>query len=68
MTATDVIQTLPRSRTAAGIRRVACPDGFVPRPEETWQGAKLWVESLTRIDAARLEQLAAPSYDAQQRD
>ena len=57
-----------RAAAAAGIRCVVCPDDFLPRPAESWRAATLVVESLTQIDANRLEQLAAPPYDARERD
>ncbi|TNF85841.1 MAG: HAD family phosphatase [Gammaproteobacteria bacterium] len=49
--------------TAADIRCVVCPDPFLPTPADAYADASLLVESLTQLDANRLEQLVLQPYD-----
>lgn len=53
-----------RAAIDAGIRCIVCPDEFIPKPEESWRGAALRVESLEQLDTARLEQVARGPYHA----
>jgi HAD superfamily hydrolase (TIGR01509 family) len=51
-----------RSASAAGLTSVVCPDHFIARPENTFDGADLVVGSLLELNASHLRQTHAARH------